>query len=90
MKLEIFSIYDSKADSFSTPVFLANEAVAKRHFAQGANSPESHLNANPEDYTLFHLGSWDNENGAFETLLTPRSLGLAASYVVASQPANPV
>lgn len=80
MKIEMFSIHDSKAAAFVSPWFSPNEATAQRQFAAAANDPATDLYKFGEDYTLFHLGSFDQESGKFELLPTPRALGLAILY----------
>ena len=71
MQLEIVSVYDVKADIFSTPVFTASQATAKRDFADVAQNPESKICKHPEDYRLFLLGMFDDETGTVESVLRP-------------------
>lgn len=80
MKLEIFSVYDTKAHAYLPPFFLHNIEMAKRTFQNCANSTEHTFGTNPEDYCLFHLGSFDDNTGKIKTLSTPQSLGLAQEY----------
>ncbi len=80
MKFKIFSIFDSKAENYNTPMFLAAKGQATRAFDDETNRPESEISKHPEDYTLFCLGEYDSDTGKIESLNTPESLGLALEY----------
>lgn len=82
MILQVFSIYDSKAQAFLPPFFLPKESVAIRVFSSAASDPEHAFGAFPGDYTLFHIGSFDDDNAKIETKATPRNLGLAQEHVL--------
>lgn len=81
MILQIFSIYDSKAESFNPPVYLSSTGLAIRSFSDSIQQPESHFAQHPEDYTLFHIGSWDDQTSKFDLLSTPKSLHVAIEFV---------
>jgi len=74
MNLEIFSIFDAKADAYITPFFLPNKAMAMRAFADCINSSSHQFGQNPQDYTLFHIGRFDDSSAAI-TSDNARSLG---------------
>lgn len=80
MKLEIFSVYDSKADAFLAPFFMPNQSMAVRIFQNCANNGEHQFGINAGDYTLFSLGSFDDETAKIQTTKTPISLGLAQEF----------
>lgn len=77
----MFTVYDAKAEAFLPPFILPKTTMAQRTFSDCANSDTHQFGANPEDYTLFKLGNWDDESGKLDELETPRSLGLALEYV---------
>lgn len=81
MKYKIFSIFDSKAETFNTPIFLPTEGQALRIFDDMVNNPEQEIAKHPEDYTLFNLGEFDSDIGLVTPLNTPKSLGLAQEFV---------
>lgn len=80
MKHQIFSIYDAKANAFNTPVYLPNQAIAERSFKIAANDPTSFIGQCPTDYTLFHLGEWDDDNATSTLNPSPVAIGLASAY----------
>lgn len=73
MKLEICAIWDDKAKAYMQPFYMQNKALAVRTFANAVNKTDSQLNVNPEDYTLFHVGSFEDSNGTF-VILAPEVL----------------
>ncbi|QXP44299.1 MAG: nonstructural protein [Arizlama microvirus] len=77
----IFAIYDSKANAFCEPVFTPNQAIAERSFTIASNDKTTYIGQSPTDYTLFRLGTWDDESGKFDLLDTPESLMLASSTI---------
>ena len=80
MKQWIFSVFDSKAETFNTPFFMAAKGQALRGFQDEVNRPESEIGKHPEDYTLFCIGEVDLDTGKITPLSSPTSMGLAIEY----------
>jgi len=80
VKEEIFSVFDGAANRFLQPFFAETVEVAIRMFRSVVNRPDHQFNKFPSDYTLFHIGTYDGEDGRIDSQ-TPRSLGLALQYV---------
>lgn len=80
MKTEVLSVYDSKARAFVQPWFAVNLAVAARSFADAVNDPTQVVYRNPEDFTLYHLGSFDDNTGRFDQLEQPVNLGMGVNF----------
>lgn len=54
---------------------MATKGLAIRAFTETANGGETQIALHPEDFTLFHLGEWDDHNALFEGLIPqPASL----------------
>lgn len=81
MKQQVFSVFDSKAETFNTPFFMAAKGQALRGFQDEVNRKDSEIGKHPEDYTLFHIGEVDLETGLITPLTTPNSLGLGVEFV---------
>lgn len=84
MKLEIFSVLDSKAELFIQPFFSPTIATGIRLFEGAVNNPQDATFAqHADDYTLFNIGSFNQETG----ILTPPennfpiNLGLASGLL---------
>ena len=82
MKLRMYSVYDSKAECFGTPFFMGSRGLAVRAFTDLVNDVKSSINRHPEDYTLFEIGSFDDNKAVFEPLFAPESLGIATGFLL--------
>lgn len=60
-----FCVYDSKGETFMPPFFVPAKGLAIRAFEDCVNSNDHHFGKHPADYTLFYLGEFDTEIGAF-------------------------
>ena len=81
MLQKIFAIYDSKAESFTNPVYLNSTGLAVRTFSDSVQDPESQFAKHPADYTLFELGTYDDQTAEFKLLSTPKSLFIAIEFI---------
>lgn len=68
MLLQAFSIFDAKSGAFSAPFFAFNAAVAQRNVAAGVREGDSLLSRFPEDYQLYHVGSFDDGTGVLQAI----------------------
>ena len=75
----MFSIQDTKAQTFNPPFYQKNHAEAIRTFSKICNDDTSMLSQFPEDFILLHLGAFDDETG--ELIPTsPSNIGTASQY----------
>lgn len=81
MKMNMYTIYDSKVEAYLPPLFFKSKGEFLRAFAEAASDVKSNIGKYPADYTAFELGSWDDGNCFFELYKTPVSLGVAVEYV---------
>jgi len=81
MLQKLFAIYDSKAESFTNPVYLNSTGLAVRTFSDSVQDPESQFAKHPADYTLFELGTYDDQTAEFKLLSTPKSLFIAIEFI---------
>lgn len=72
MTNKIYSIYDEKAEIFSTPFFSMNDNMAIRSFQDLANDPSSTIYKHPEDYKLYELGEFEDQSGKTIPVDPPR------------------
>lgn len=77
----MFSLFDSKAQSFGQPFFFRNRGEALRAFTDLANDKKAMVGLHPEDFCLFALGEFDDQTGKFVVLKAPESMGLAQEFV---------
>lgn len=72
-----YSIFDSKAAVFGPPIFFQNSALAIRSFTDYANDPSMMIHRHPEDFSLFQIGTFDDNTGVLSSI-TPVSLVTAS------------
>jgi len=64
--LNLYSVYDEKAQHFGYMFFRKTHAEAIRYFSDGARDKQTILGQHPEDFVLYHLGTVDEQNGFVE------------------------
>lgn len=70
----VFSVYDSKAEAFLQPIFCATEGIAFRLFSAAVNDRNHDFHKFAEDYTLFQIGVFDEQDGRLEALQSLKSV----------------
>lgn len=76
----VFAVYDSKAAAYLPPFFCRNAGVALRSFEAAAKDASHDFNKYAADYTLFHIGSFDEVNGVLIPLGANVNLGCAIQF----------
>lgn len=80
-KFQAFAIRDAKSETYSLPFFQLNNALALRSFIDLANDPDSNVARHPEDYSLFHIGEFDDSTSALVAAVQPFHLANAVDVV---------
>lgn len=82
-KLYACAVYDQALQSFSRPMFVPTVAVSTRHFSDECKrvADDNPLRNHPGDFSLYHVGYFDEDSGRLEALDVP-SLVLRADSVV--------
>lgn len=78
--LKIFIVHDSKALCYGNPMVLKSPGEAVRSFTEVANDPSTVIGKNPEDFTLFEIGEYDERLGDILVYEVKKSLGLALDF----------
>jgi len=68
---DMFAIYDSKAKIYNTPFALLNEDVARRAALDLLADTTTQVSNHPQDFTMFYLGTYDDEQALFDLTDTP-------------------
>ena len=63
MMVEMFIIYDSKGGLYNKPFCFINRQVALRAAADLMADADSEIRRHPEDYSLWHIGQYDDVEG---------------------------
>lgn len=81
MLFTVFSIYDSAISTWLTPMYARNKGEMLRNFADAVSDPQSKLAKHPGDYSLFEIGTFDDDKCKFDLLKAPIRLCLAMDFV---------
>lgn len=66
MILNVYSVFDAKLAVFGKPWYGLNDAGAIREFSDAVNdgsNPNNQWHRHPEDFSLYHLGAFDDQTG---------------------------
>lgn len=66
-----FSIRDSKGEVFNPPFYKHTHGEAERDFTSLVRDEKSMVSKYPEDFDLYHVGTYDDQTGVFKSLETP-------------------
>ena len=85
MELLVCAVRDGAVGAFMRPFYLASEGQAIRSFQDEVNrdDKDNMMFHHPEDFELFMLGHFDDTDGSFDLLKSPKSLALARQLKVA-------
>lgn len=61
----MYSIYDKKGEAWQTPFFAKNDIFAQRVFILRIKEEGGFMNAWPEDFVLYRIGSFGFIDGKF-------------------------
>nr|QJB20516.1 MAG: nonstructural protein [Microvirus sp.] len=84
MKMIVCSIFDRGVAAYGRPFFVPHTNAALRAFGDEVNNAQSDLFKHPADYDLFELGEYDDADGSFSLLKSPKFLVTASSLVKGS------
>lgn len=71
-QLNIYTIRDTKSGAYNVPQSFRTHGEAERFLSDQVNlNQDSLIHRHPEDFDLFHLGSYDTDTGLITALETP-------------------
>ncbi len=73
--MNIYTIYDSKAQTYIQPFYAVNNGVAIRLFQTAAMDEKHDFHRHGADYTLFHIAIWEEKTGTIAQNETHENLG---------------
>lgn len=65
MRMSIYVVFDGQAKVSMAPVFYESDPIAIRSFENTVESKEPFV-SNPEDFTLYRVGTFDDEGMVIE------------------------
>ena len=81
--MEVMCVRDAAIESFGRPFFVPHVGQALREFTDEvrSTSSDSVVAKHPEDYDLYHLGTFDPKDGSFSVLDIPRRIAFGKDLV---------
>jgi hypothetical protein len=70
MKINIYAVYDAKAEAFGKPLFFNTHGLAKRSFYEACQHAESEFQKYPHDYSLYYIGTYNEESAEVSAVPT--------------------
>lgn len=80
MKLKVFTIYDSKTETYAQPNMMVNKGAYTRALLDAVNDAQSQLAKYPADFTAFEIGEWDDETATITMYSAKINLGNLLEY----------
>lgn len=68
MKMVICSIYDKATEAYMRPFTAQTLGQATRMFLDEVNKEGNPINAHPEDYALFHIADFTDNDGLIKSI----------------------
>lgn len=63
MKVKLYAVLDSASGVYDGPVPAHNDNVALRNFAHMAKNADSPIGRNPEHFSIWRVGEWNDALG---------------------------
>lgn len=80
MKSKVYTVYDSKVESYMNPFLMQTKGQAIRAFADSVNDEKTQFYKHPEDFTLFEIGEYDDASGVYSMHESKVSCGTALEF----------
>lgn len=74
----IVSVFDRASNAFGRPIFVPAIGAAIRSFQDEINreAQDNTMYHHPDDYDLFELGTYNDEDGSIEALDRPKQIAI--------------
>lgn len=71
--LHVLAVLDGAAEAYGRPVFVSARGLAVRSFTDEVNrrSEDNAMNTHPADYTLWYMGTFNEQSGEWRMLDKP-------------------
>lgn len=91
MLYQIVAIYDKKAEIYGLPNFFSAIGIANRGFVDEINRPDANntLYRHPDDFVLYHMGTYDDQKPAIVMFEHPRELARGNEVAVRENGTQP-
>lgn len=80
MEMQVFAVFDKKAELHNLPFFMQTTGEALRAFMDLVRDEKTVLYRHPEDFKLVRLGTFDNKAGFFKMTADPVTVAHADEF----------
>lgn len=77
----MYSVRDSKGETYSPPFLAKTPGEAERMFTNEVHNTQSQISKYPEDFDLYHLGTYDDVTGKITSLDSPQHVVKAVNLL---------
>lgn len=77
----LFQVYDSKTKSYDMPFAAMSYGEVERIFYETVKHGKSTIAKYPNDFTIFHIGMYNEENGIITLLEAKNCVGLVSDVI---------
>jgi len=63
MKVKLYAVLDRASGVYDGPVPCTTDGVALRNFTNMAKNPDSTIGKNPEYFSIWRVGEWNDADG---------------------------
>lgn len=81
MILYAYSVYDSAVKAWRSPFFARAKGEVLRSWIEAVNRSDTDFGKHPDDYFLYEIGTFDDQNCCLEVYAAPDRIGSAREYV---------
>lgn len=78
----IYAIHDITAEIYTTPFYALNNATAARTFSNAVRTPGTSIYDNPEDFRLYCIGAYNEQNGEIIPNQSHEFINRATDFVI--------
>lgn len=83
MRMQMFSVYDKAVGCYMQPFFTRSKGEAIRSFSDACSDNNTNFCKHPEDFVLFFIGEYDEDDGC---LFSPSSPDKVISAIECTRP----
>lgn len=69
MTVQMYTVFDSAIGAYNAPFTARNDLHAKRILEHETKRAGSDIGKKPTDYTLFHIGEFDEDTGQIRPVM---------------------
>lgn len=80
MRLNVYSIFDRASGVYDRPWCAHSDKAAVRSFTDVAQDESHPIGKHPEDFTLFRVGTWVDDEGAINGEVPTKVINAAEAY----------